>query len=79
MGRCHPEVLSTDMWTSTDKGLEVRIELRRSFEDNIGCSSAELGRDLMRMRPRWKSGACSDVNWNQVRCLDNHWSDMYWN
>ena len=48
MGRCHPEVLSTDMWTSTDKGLEVRIELRRSFEDNIGCPSGEFRRDLMK-------------------------------
>ncbi len=48
MGRCHPEVLSTDVWTSTDKGLQVRIRLGYLLKKVLDIRSGEFGRDLMK-------------------------------
>ena len=67
MGRCHPEVLSTDVWTSTDKGLQVRIRLGRPFEEGIGCSSGELGRDLMKSVGCQGDAATVEL-WTRQRC-----------
>ena len=67
MGRCHPEVLSTDVWTSTDKGLQVRIRLGYLLKKVLDIRSGEFGRDLM------KSFSCQEDTtivewWSMQRC-----------
>ena len=65
--RCHSKVLSTDVWTSTDKGLQVRIRLRYLLKKVLDIRSGEFGRDSM------KSFVCQEdaatvKGWSMQRC-----------
>ena len=46
--RCHSKVLSMDEWTSTDKGLQVRIRLGYLLKKVLDIRSGEFGRYLMK-------------------------------
>jgi hypothetical protein len=67
MGRCHPEVLSTDVWTSTDKRLQVRIRLGYLLKKVLDIRSGEFRRDLMKSFSCQEDAATVEL-WTRQRC-----------